>query len=151
MFPTIVVNISGIVLHHNLQSSNLFKVVQSCSNLFKTVQTCSNLFISRFSLSISFLVECSQLMAQWSGQCPQWIQKTGKSLAMKSSELRCTRQYLTGSFVLICWTKDSFCGNLVSTKGMSQREYKLVPFCVHGCQIPIKRSVLLQRCSTCVL
>ena len=121
MFPTIVVNISGIVLHHNLQSSNLFKVVQSCSNLFKTVQTCSNLFISRFSLSISFLVECSQLMAQWSGQCPQWIQKTGKSLAMKSSELRCTRQYLTGSFGLICWTKV-----LVPTKGTSQRDYKLV-------------------------
>ena len=29
------------------------------------------------------------------------------------SELRCTGLYLTGNFGLICWTKNSFCGNLV--------------------------------------
>ena len=42
-----------------------------------------------------------------------------------SSELRCTRLYLTGNFGLICWTEFSFCGNLVPTKGTSQRDYKL--------------------------
>ena len=31
---------------------------------------------------------------------------------------------LNGPFSLNC-----FCGNLVPTKGMSQRDYKLVPFC----------------------
>ena len=41
--------------------------------------------------------------------------------------LGCTRPYFTGTFGHICWTKVSFCGYFVPTKGTSQRDYKLVP------------------------
>ena len=58
-------------------------------------------------------------------------------------ELGCIQLYLTGSFGLFYWTKVSFCGNLVPTKGTSQRDYKLVPFCVQGCQITIYTAVVL--------
>ena len=52
------------------------------------------------------------------------------------SEWRCIWQY-SGSFGLFYWTLVSFHGNLVSTKGTSQRDNKLVSFCVHDCQSPI--------------
>ena len=44
---------------------------------------------------------------------------------------------IAGSFGLFYWTLVSFRGNLVPTKGMSQRDYKLVPSRIHDCRSPI--------------
>ena len=61
----------------------------------------------------------------------------------------------SGSFGLFYWTLVSFHGNLVPTKGMSQRDYKLVPSRVHDCQSPIyidgSRAVYLILLSECCM